>query len=81
MLGDAESGTMDLKVGQLLEFVEPVTVEGRRIERGTRARVGHILDEVMASKVTLVLLGGEKPESIVVDHPVAGMHCRIIAEG
>jgi hypothetical protein len=72
---------MDIKVGQLLEFVEPVTVEGRRIERGTRARVGHILGEVMESKLTLVLLGKDKAESIVVEHHVAGMHCRVVPEG
>ena len=71
---------MDIKVGQVLEFVEPVNVEGRRIERGTRVRVGHILGAVMGSKLTLVLLGGEKPETIVVDHHVAGIHCRIVQE-
>jgi hypothetical protein len=71
---------MDIKVGQVLEFVEPVSVDGRRIERGTRVRVGHILGEVMESKLTLVLLGGEKAETIVVDRHVAGMHCRIVSE-
>jgi hypothetical protein len=72
---------MDIKVGQVLEFVEPVNVEGRIIERGTRARVGYILSEVMEPKVTLVLLGTEKAETIVVDHHVAGIHCRIVSEG
>jgi len=71
---------MDIKVGQLLEFLEPVNVEGRVIPRGTRARVGYILDEVVEPKLTLVLLGGEKPETLVVDHHVAGLHCRIVSE-
>jgi hypothetical protein len=72
---------MDIKVGQVLEFVEPVNVEGRVIERGTRARVGYILDEVVEPKLTLVLLGGEKPGTVVVDHNVAGIHCRVVSEG
>ncbi|HUN69209.1 MAG TPA: hypothetical protein VMU46_10445 [Burkholderiales bacterium] len=71
---------MDIKVGQVLEFVEPVTVDGRVIKRGTRARVGHILGEVMESKLTLVLLGSEQPETVVVEHHVAGIHCRIVSE-
>jgi len=71
---------MDIKVGQVLEFVDPVTVDGRAIARGTRARVGAILSEVMEPKLTLVLLGGEKVETIVVDHHVAGIHCRIVTQ-
>jgi len=69
---------MDIRVGQVLEFVDPVTVEGRAIPRGTRARVGAILSEVMEPKLTLVLLGSEKVETIVVEHHVAGIHCRIV---
>jgi hypothetical protein len=72
---------MDIKVGQVLEFVDPVNVEGRVIERGTRARVGYILAEVLEPKLTLVLLGAEKTDTIVVDHHVAGIHCRIVSEG
>jgi hypothetical protein len=72
---------MDIKVGQVLEFVEPVNAEGRRIERGTRVRVGHILSGVTEPKLTLVILGKEKVETIVVDHHVAGMHCRVVPEG
>ena len=71
---------MDIKVGQLLEFLEPVNVEGRIIERGTRARVGYILTEVLEPKLTLVLLGAAKPDTVVVDHHVAGLHCRIVSE-
>lgn len=72
---------MDIKVGQVLEFVDPVTVEGRAIEPGTRARVGYILTEVLEPKLTLVLLGEDKPTTIVVDHRVAGVHCRIVSNG
>jgi hypothetical protein len=71
---------MDIKVGQVLEFVEPVNVDGRNIARGTRARVGYILSEVMEPKLTLVLLGTEKADTVVVDHHVAGIHCRIVSE-
>lgn len=72
---------MDIKVGQVLEFLDPVNIEGRVIEPGTRARVGHILTEVMEPKLTLVLLGVESAPTIVVDHRVAGVHCRIVSEG
>jgi hypothetical protein len=71
---------MDIKVGQVLEFVEPVNVDGRNIARGTRARVGYILSEVMEPKLTLVLLGTEKADTVVVDHHVSGIHCRIVSE-
>lgn len=71
---------MDIKVGQVLEFVEPVNVDGRNIARGTRARVGYILSEVMEPKLTLVLLGTEKADTVVVDHHVAAIHCRIVSE-
>ena len=71
---------MDIKVGQVLEFLGPVKVEGRTIERGTRVRVGHILSGVTEPKLTLVLLGKEKVETIVVDHHVAGLHCRLVQE-
>jgi hypothetical protein len=71
---------MDIKTGQVLEFVEPVTVEGRVIERGTRVRVGYIEPQVMESKLTLVVLGTEKSDTIVVDHHVAGIHCRIVSQ-
>lgn len=70
---------MDIKVGQVLEFIESVNVEGRVIKRGARARVGYILDEVVEPKLTLILLGGEKPETVTVDHHVAGLHCRVVS--
>jgi len=72
---------VDIKVGQVLEFVDPVNVEGRIIEPGARARVGYILTEVLEPKLTLVLLGEGEPTTIVVDHRVAGIHCRIVSNG
>jgi hypothetical protein len=72
---------MDIKVGQLLEFVDHVNVDGRVVAPGTRARVGHILTEVMEPRLTLVLTNTDKPETLVVPHHVAGIHCRIVPEG
>ena len=72
---------MDIKVGQVLEFVDPVNVEGRTIAPGARARVGYILTEVLEPRLTLVLLGEDEPTTIVVDHRVAGIHCRIVSNG
>ena len=72
---------MDIKTGQVLEFVEPVTVDGRVIERGTRVRVGYIEPQVVESKLTLVLMDTDESDTIVVDHHVAGIHCRIVKEG
>jgi hypothetical protein len=72
---------MEIKFGQVLEFVDRVSVEGRVIERGTRSRVGAILTESTEPRLTLVLLGGDKVETIVVDHHVAGVHCRIVSGG
>ena len=72
---------MDIKIGQTLEFIQDAHVEGRVIPRGTRVRVGHIHSEIMAPKLDLVLLNTGKVETIVVDHHVAGLHCRIVGEG
>ncbi len=69
---------MEIKVGQVMEFVEPVSVEGRQIARGTRARVAHIMHEVKEERITLVLL--ENPETIVVDRHIVGLHCRPVAD-
>ncbi len=71
---------MDIKTGQVLEFVDPVTVEGRVIAQGTRVRVGYIEPQVMESKLTLVFMDAGQSGTIVVDHHVAGIHCRIVSE-
>jgi hypothetical protein len=57
---------VDLKVGQVVEFFRPVDVDGKTIPKGTRARVAHIIAELVEPKVVLVLLR-EKPEALLVE--------------
>jgi len=70
---------MEIKVGQVMEFVEPADVGGRQIARGTRARVAQIMHEVKEEKITLILLDKPEPEAIVVDRHVVGLHCMPVA--
>jgi len=67
---------MEIKVGQVMEFVD---VGGRQIARGTRARVAQIMHEVKEEKITLILLDKPEPEAIVVDRHVVGLHCMPVA--
>lgn len=69
---------MDIEVGQLLEFVDPVDVGGKVIEAGTQARVGYILTELMEPRLTLVLLGADTSGKIFVNRRIADNHCRIV---
>jgi hypothetical protein len=71
---------MDIKVGQVLEFIVPVTIEGRAIARGTRVRVGHVMSQVQEPKLTLVLLGEGAPETLVVNRHDVTLNCRIVSE-
>ncbi len=71
---------MEIKVGQVMEFVEPADVDGRQIARGTRVRVAHVMHEVKEERITLILLGKAEPEAIVVDRHVVGVHCRPVSE-
>ena len=67
----------NLEIGQELEFIEPaLTMEGRVIPKGTRARVGAIMSEVLEQKVTLVLHGGTPPETLTVTRHIVTMHCQ-----
>jgi len=61
---------MDLKIGQVVQFCRPVHVDGRVIGKGTRARIAHVLTDLLDPKVTLILLDGDKPQPLVVDRPV-----------
>jgi hypothetical protein len=70
---------MDIKVGQVVEFIVPVTIEGRTIAKGTRARIGHILAEIQEPKLTLVVLGEGKPETLVLNRHDVTLNCRIVA--
>lgn len=65
-----------IEVGQELEFIEPVTVEGRVIEKGTRVRVGHIMTEVQEAEVTLVVLGGAAVTTLTVPRHIVTLHCQ-----
>jgi hypothetical protein len=69
---------MDLEVGQVLEFVDPVEVEGTTISPGTHARVGNVLTIATKPTVTLVLLGAERGGKILVNRNVVSSHCRIV---
>lgn len=71
---------MDIKVGQVLEFIVPVQIEGRTIAKGTRARIGYILPEIQEPKLTLILLGAGPPETLVVDRHDVALNCRIVSE-
>ena len=64
-----------IAVGQELEFIEPAHVDGKTIEKGTRVRVGFVLDEMLEPKVTVVLLGKEPPETLTVPRHVLTVHC------
>lgn len=65
-----------LEVGQELEFIEPATADGRKIEKGTRVRVGAIMSEVVEPAVTLVVIGGKTVETLRVPKHVVTLHCR-----
>jgi hypothetical protein len=65
-----------IEIGQELEFIEPATVEGRVIEKGTRVRVGHIMQELQESDVTLVVLGGTSITTLTVPRHIVTLHCR-----
>jgi len=71
---------MDIKVGQVLEFIVPAQLEERTIAKGTRVRIGHIMAEIGEPKLTLVLLGGDKAETIVVTRHDVTLNCRIVSE-
>jgi hypothetical protein len=60
----------ELEVGQVVEFFRPVQVDGKVIPKGARARVAHILAELVEPKVVLVLLSGEKPEPVIAERHV-----------
>ncbi len=71
---------MEIRVGQVMEFVEPAEVDGRRIARGTRVRVAHIMHELKEERITLVILDTPGPETLTVDRHVVGVHCRLVDE-
>jgi hypothetical protein len=66
----------NLEIGQELEFIEPASVDGAPIAKGTRVRVGAIMAEVVEPKVTLVVLGTQPPQTLTVNRHVLTLHCR-----
>ena len=71
---------MDIKVGQVLEFIVPAQIEGRAIARGTRVRIGHILAEIQEPKLTLVMMDESPPGTLVVNRHDVTLNCRIVSE-
>ena len=69
-----------LEIGQELEFIEPATIDDHVIAKGTRVRVGHIMNELVEPKVTLVLTGSHPPQTLAVDRHVVTLHCRALAQ-
>jgi len=67
---------LNLEIGQELEFIEPVRIEDRVIPQGLRVRVGAMMAELLEPKVTLVVLGGQSPETLTVAKHVVTLHCR-----
>jgi len=66
----------NLEVGQELEFIEPARTEDRVIPKGLRVRVGAIMAELLEPKVTLVVLGGQSPETLTVARHIVTLHCQ-----
>jgi len=71
---------LNLEIGQELEFIEPVRIEDRVIPQGLRVRVGAIMAELLEPKVTLVVLGGQSPETLTVAKHVVTLHCQPVRD-
>jgi len=72
---------VQIEVGQEWEFIEPARVGNRTIGKGTRVRVGFILDEVVEPMVTIVLLGSKPPETLRVPRHILTVHCVPASQG
>jgi len=68
-----------IKVGDVLEFVEPAHSGGQSIARGTKVRVGYIEEEVMEPAVTVVVLGTTPPQTLTVPRHILTVHCQHVA--
>jgi hypothetical protein len=71
---------MDLQPGQVLEFIVPADIDGKRIEKGTRVRIGQIIAELMEPKVILVVLDSDPPQTLTVPRHVLAVYCRPVAQ-
>lgn len=64
-----------IKVGDMLEFVEPAHSGGHTIARGTKVRVGYIEEEVLEPNVTVVVLDTTPPQTLTLPRHVLALHC------
>ena len=67
-----------LEVGQVLEFVEDTKIDGRTIESGTRVRVGYVESELFESKVIVVVLGADPPQTLTMPRHVLTLHAQLV---
>lgn len=65
-----------LEIGDELEVRTAIDYEGNKVAEGARVRVGAIVTEFLEPTVTLVVLAGTAPESVVLPKHVVMMHCR-----
>ena len=68
-----------IKVGDVLEFIEPAHAEGKTIARGTKVRVGYIEEEVLEPDVTVVVLDTNPPQTLTLPRHILSVHCRHLA--
>ena len=66
---------LKVEVGQVLEFFNPVTVDGHVIAKGTRVRVGFILPEFFESKVDIVIIGVMPSKTLQVPKSLLALNC------
>ena len=71
---------MDIKIGQVLEFVVPVHAGERLIAKGTRVRIAHILSEIDEPTLMVVVLGSENVETLILKRHEVTVNCRIVSE-
>lgn len=63
-----------IEVGQEFEFIKPAELDGRLIEKGTRVRVGFVVDDGLEQTVTVVVLGRSPAESLTMPRHVLMLH-------
>ena len=65
-----------LEIGQVLEFVEAAQLDGRTIEPGTRVRVGYVENQAFESKIIVVVLGTDPPQTLTMPRHVLTLHAQ-----
>jgi hypothetical protein len=63
-----------IEVGQEFEFIKPAELDGRLIEKGTRVRVGFVINDGLEQTVTVVVLGRTPAESLTMPRHVLTLH-------